>query len=123
MNDMNQLCNTSDKWTFNVLADSGSMEPEYPAQLHFCYGEKEGDETYNDPDIILNAIPMFEGFYSEVKELMKEKYSLESNKQLYHNNNSKKYYYRFLDIKTECNKFKSSLECSLLGYESNRSCL
>lgn len=99
MADMNRLCDSQDKWIINVMAASGAAEPEYPARVHFGYGGKKGDETYDDTNIMLNDVPMYEALYNDAKEMLKEQYGLESDKQLYHNNYNAAHYYRHLNVK------------------------
>lgn len=99
MDDMNRLCDSQDKWIINVMPASGSAEPEYPAQVHFGYGGKKGDETYDDPNIMLNDIPLFDALYNDAKAMLKEQYGLDSDKQLYHNNYNVAHYYRHLNVK------------------------
>lgn len=99
MDDMNRLCDLQDKWVINVMAASGAAEPNYPTQVHFGYGGKKGDETYDDPNIMLNDVPLFEAFYNDAKTMLKERYGLESDKQLYHNNSNSAHYYRHLNVK------------------------
>lgn len=99
MDDMNGLCDSHDKWIINVMAASGAAEPEYPTQVHFGYGGKRGDETYDDPNITLNDIPLFEALYNDAKAMLKKQYDLESDKQLYHNNSNAAYYFRHLCVK------------------------
>lgn len=99
MDDMNRLCNSKDKWIINVLAASGADEPEYPTQVHFGYGGKKGDETYDDPNIMLNDIPLFEALYNDAKDMLKKQYDIESDKQLYHNNYKAAHFYRHLSLK------------------------
>ena len=96
---MNRMCDSQDKWVINVMAASGAAEPEYPTQVHFGYGGKKGDGTYDDPNIMLNDVPLFEAFYNDAKTMLKEQYGLESDKQLYHNNYNSAHYYRHLNVK------------------------
>ena len=99
MSDINRLCDSSNKWIINVLAASGAAEPAYPTQVHFGYGSKKGDETYDDPEIMLNDVPTYDAFYREASAMLKEKFALDSDKQLYHNNYNANHYYRRLDVK------------------------
>lgn len=99
MSDINQLLDNEDKWVINILPASGSLEPEYPEQFHFSYGAKKGDTSYTDPNITLNDIATFDNIYSNVKNLLNNKYELEAEKQIRHNNASPAYYVRHLDKK------------------------
>jgi len=79
------------------MAASGGSEPVYPTQLHFTYGAKEGDETYNDPNITLNDIPVFDELFKDFSSVLESKYSLSADKQRYHNNAGPTYFARHLD--------------------------
>ncbi len=96
MDDLNRLLDSEDKWVFTILAASGGSEPAYPTQLHFTYGAKKGDETYDDPDITLNDIPTFKVMYDEFERLLQDKYGLSSDRQRYHTNANAGYFARHL---------------------------
>ncbi len=99
MADLNRLLDRSDKWIFTILAASGGSEPAYPTQLHFTYGAKKGDETYNDPNITLNDITTFDAMYKEFAALLENKYALSADRQRYHTNASAGYFARHLQQK------------------------
>lgn len=99
MNDLNRLTDSEDKWLITVMAASGSQEPEYPTQFHFEYGGKMGDETYDDPNITLNDIPLFDSLQKECSKMLEEKYGFLSDKQRYHSTNNPKLFARHLDHK------------------------
>lgn len=99
MDDMNLLADDENKWIFCVMAASGAEEPEFPTQFHFEYGGKKGDETYDDPNIMLNDIPLFDAFYKASAQMLEEKYGLLSDRQRYHNTNNPKIFARHLEHK------------------------
>jgi len=88
MADINRLAHTPNLWLLTVMAASGNQEPTYPTQLHFSYGAKKGDESYDDPNITIHDIPTFDAFYREFSSLMAAQYSLSCDCQRYHNNSS-----------------------------------
>lgn len=102
MSDLNGLVDSKDKWLFCVMPSSGSQEPEYPTQFHFGYGGKKGDESYDDPNITLNDIPLFDSLYKNCSKMLEEKYGFLSDGQRYHNTSNPKLFSRHLDHKVNC---------------------
>lgn len=99
MSDLNRLVDNENRWLFCLMPSSGSLEPEYPTQFHFGYGGKKGDETYDDPNITLNNIPLFDSLYKECSKMLEEKYGFLSDGQRYHNTSNPKLFARHLDYK------------------------
>jgi len=97
--DMNRLLCNEKKWVFTLLAASGAVEPELPTQVHFCYGGKKGDETYDDPNITLNDIPSFDALFKDVDSMLQKRYGWSADRQRYHDNSSSMYFARHLDWK------------------------
>ncbi len=115
MDDINRLCDDNDKWIINLMTASGADEPEYPTQIHFGYGSKKGDETYDDPNITIHDPISFEKFYVEVSEMLKETYDLYTDKQLYHNNYNQAHYYRHMNVRP--NVVNLRVACSVLCWD------
>ncbi len=113
MADLNKLVDSEHKWLFTLMAASGGSEPTYPTQLHFTYGAKEGDETYDDPNITLNDIPVFDAMFNDFAALLEKKYSLFADKQRYHNNARPTYFARHLNHKVNapCLRIAWSVIC------------
>ena len=113
MADLNKLVDSEHKWLFTLMAASGGSEPIYPTQLHFTYGAKEGDETYNDPNITLNDILVFDELFNDFSALLQNKYSLYADKQRYHNNARPTYFARHLEHKVNaiCLRIAWSVIC------------
>jgi len=113
MADLNRLLDSDKKWLFTIMAASGGSEPAYPTQLHFTYGAKEGDETYNDPNITLNDVATFDAMYKDFAALLESKYSLSADHQRYHNNSNATYIARQLDNKVNavCLRIAWSVLC------------
>ena len=93
------MANSKEHWIVTWLAASGANEPNFPTQFHFTYGAKKGDETYNDPNITINDIDMFEDLYQDFSNLLENKYQLFTDKQRYHTNASSKFFARQLENK------------------------
>lgn len=99
MADLNRLANCEDKWVVSILAASGVLEPNYPTQFHFSYGNQKGDETYSAPDMTIHNVSVFDTFYTDYTEFaqqMEQIYHLQADRQRYHNNASPAYFARHL---------------------------
>ena len=57
MKDIETLSAKEGSWVITMLAASGANEPEYPTQIHFCYGGAKGDEGFGAPDLLVHDIP------------------------------------------------------------------
>lgn len=84
LEDLNKMAFAEDHFVFYVLAASGGMEPKLPTQVHFNYGGKKGDETYNDPNRTLHKTEVFEAMYQDVANELKEQFDIDSDKQRYY---------------------------------------
>ncbi len=84
MADLNSMAYAEDHYVFYVLAASGGQEPKLPTQVHFNYGGKKGDETYNDPNRTLHRTEQFEEFFQDVSKDLKEQLDFGTDKQRYY---------------------------------------
>ncbi len=90
LEDLRQLTTGDDCWAFFVLAASGNQEPQYLTELHFNYGGKKGDETYNDPNITLYDTKTFEEFYQNASVKLLNDFEIGCDKQRYYNTSGSK---------------------------------
>lgn len=105
MTDLNQLANKEGHWLITLLVASGANEPAYPEQVHFCYGGKKGDETYDDPNITIHDVPLFEQMYQEMVNRLSSEFNIHCDKQRYHDSSNPKVFARHLDNKDKVNSF------------------
>lgn len=105
MTDLNQLANIEGHWLITLLVASGANEPAYPEQIHFCYGGKKGDETYDDPNITIHDVPLFEQMYQEMVNRLSSEFNIHCDKQRYHDSSNPKVFARHLDNKDKVNSF------------------
>lgn len=98
MADLNHLLDKEEKWVISILAASGGQEPSYPTEVHFTYGAKRGDETYDDPNITLNDIPAFDALFHSVEEMLAP-FGYSADHHRYHSNDNPIYFVRFLEHK------------------------
>lgn len=79
-----------------LLAASGALEPAYLTQLHFTYGGKQGDESYDGEKLTIHDIPQFDAMYKELSQALETDFELKSDRQRYHNTASPKLFTRHL---------------------------
>ncbi len=84
MADLNSMAYAEDHFVFYVLAASGGQEPKLPTEIHFNYGGKNGDETYDDPNRTLHRTEQFEAMYQDVSKRLKENLDYGTDKQRYY---------------------------------------
>lgn len=105
MDDLQSLVNREDHWLITLLVASGANEPAYPTQVHFTYGGKRGDESYDDPNITIHNVPLFEQMYQEVSERLNTAFNIQCDKQRYHDTSNQKLFTRHLEGNDKFNSF------------------
>ena len=94
MDDLRTLAPDKDSWIITIMAASGAQEPTLPTQIHFTCGVKKGDETYDDPNITVNDIPLYDSLWKNIAKALKEQFDFETDNQRYYDNASPKVYVR-----------------------------
>jgi hypothetical protein len=94
MDDLRTLAPNKDSWIITIMAASGAQEPTLPTQIHFTCGVKKGDETYDDPNITVNDIPLYDSLWKNIAKALKEQFDFETDNQRYYDNASPKVYVR-----------------------------
>ena len=97
--DLNMLTLGNNKVVVTLLAASGANEPVYPTQVHFGYGGKKGDESYDGADLTIKNVPLFDTMYKEMSDRLEKEFSIKCDRQRYHDSASKKMYLRHLENK------------------------
>lgn len=91
MADLRRLTAKEDSWAITLLAASGANEPEYPEQLHFEYGGKKGDNSFNSD---LTPSADLKRLYNDLSVSLAEQYGIKTANQKYHDTASPRNYYR-----------------------------
>ena len=91
MNDLRRLTSNEGSWAITLLAASGANEPEYPEQLHFEYGGKKGDDSFNS-DLAPSAD--LQRLFNALSVSLAERYGIKTANQKYHDTSSPRNYYR-----------------------------
>jgi len=94
MDDLRSLAPDKDSWIITLMAASGAQEPTLPTQIHFTCGVKRGDETYNDPNITINDIPLYDSLWKNIAKSLKEQFGFDTDNQRYYDNASPRVYVR-----------------------------
>lgn len=97
--DLNMLTRGNNKVVVTLLAASGANEPVYPTQVHFGYGGKKGDESYDGADLTIKNVPLFDTMYKEMSDRLEKEFSIKCDRQRYHDSASTKNYLRHLENK------------------------
>lgn len=97
--DLNMLTRGNNKVVVTLLAASGANEPVYPTQVHFGYGGKKGDESYDGADLTIKNVPLFDTMYKEMSDRLEKEFSIKCDRQRYHDSASAKIYLRHLENK------------------------
>ncbi len=84
LNDIDSLAKTEDSWVVFLLSASGGQEPVYPTQFHYIIGAQKGDETYNDPNITIKDVAVFDAMYNELTETIQSQFGLNSDRHKYY---------------------------------------
>lgn len=94
MDDLRTLAPDKDSWIITIMAASGAQEPTLPTQIHFTCGLKKGDETYNDPNITVHDIPLYDSLWKNIAKSLKDQFGFETDNQRYYDNASPRVYVR-----------------------------
>lgn len=97
--DLNMLTRGNNKVVVTLLVASGANEPVYPTQVHFGYGGKRGDESYDGADLTIKNVPLFDTMYKEMSDRLEKEFSIKCDRQRYHDTASTKMYLRHLENK------------------------
>ncbi len=118
LEDLRTLTAGDDRWAFFVLAASGNAEPQYPTEVHFNYGGKAGDETYDDPNITLHDTKAFEAFEQDVAAQLQAQFEIGSDKQRYYSTSGAKNIMRKLGDKV--NAISLRIAWRIAAWDINR---
>lgn len=92
---MSDLCSFNSKWIITLLASSGYNEPDYPEQLHFGYGGKKGDETWETD--IMHEPGTMQQLYESLSSRIETDYGFKSECQKNYDTASPRNYIRHID--------------------------
>ncbi len=120
MDDINSLANAEDHWVFYILAASCGQEQQLPTQIHFNYGGKKGDESYDDPALTLHDTTLFEDFYQDLSARLKTDFNLDTDKQRYYGTAGPRNIMRKLTHADRVNSVSIRLACSVGCWDLRR---
>lgn len=113
ISDIDLLSNQPDSWVITILAATGVSSR--PHQFHFCYSSKRHDTTYDDDKKTFVDVATFDKIYSEVEHTMRERFSLNSDKNEYYAVDPKKNISNYLKCH---NYFNLRVECRVCYFDS-----
>jgi len=62
--------------------------------IHWAYGAKRGDSTYDDPNITIHDVKTFDNMQKAMGEMLDKEYSLKTDCQQYHDNSNPQLFVR-----------------------------
>lgn len=109
--DIDRLSSQPDSWVITILGAMGLQSR--PHQFHFCYSSQKHDATYYDANKSFVDVETFDKIYTDVERTMREKFSLNSDKNEYYAVNAKNISH-YLKCK---NTFNLRVECKVCYFD------
>lgn len=117
--DLRKLTSRPGAWTLTVLASSGSLDPEYPTQLHLQIGGKKGDASMNGNNLLVTDTGRYEKFYGLLCETMKRDFNIDTDHQQYHDSTNPNIFARKAGL-TNGNNIIMRVEWDKMLWDPNR---
>ena len=123
MKDIETLSAKEGSWVITMLAASGANEPEYPTQIHFCYGGAKGDEGFGAPDLLVHDIPAADKLMSSIETALNGQYGISCDRQRYHSSDRPGIFARHLKNKDSVNSLIIRAAWSITCYNPRRTAI
>lgn len=120
MADLNSITSRNDSWVITLLPSSGANEPEFPSQFHIGYGGAKGDTTFDGQDLLVKDIARADKLFKDIETTIENNYGYTTDRQLYHNTNSKELYLRKLVNSKNVNGFVLRIAWSVFLWNSRK---
>lgn len=92
MADLRRLTDREGAFCWTILACSGALDVSHPTQFHFSTGRPKGDESFEGEGFYVKDMSAFKQFYHHFSQIVKERYGLASDHNLYYEICSPKLY-------------------------------
>lgn len=123
MKDIETLSAKEGSWVITMLAASGANEPEYPTQIHFCYGGAKGDEGFGAPDLLVHDIPAADKLMGAIETALNGQYGICCDRQRYHSSDRPGIFARHLKNKDSVNSLIIRAAWSITCYNPRRTAI
>ena len=95
--DINRLSSRPDSWVITLL--EAASPKTRPTQIHFSYNTNKHDASYDDPKAKIQDYDTLDKLYNEIESVMREKLSLNCDKNEWYAINPKTHVGAFIDCK------------------------
>lgn len=118
--DLERLLNRPKAWGVTVLSASGALEPVLPTNIHLTIGGPKGDTRFAGDDLMVHDEATYRKFHDDVVAVMKERFDLTTDHQVYHNSNNPRLFLRKINLNEDVNNVMIRIEWDKILYDPRR---
>ena len=118
--DLERLLNRPKSWGVTVLAASGALEPVLPTNIHLTIGGPKGDTRFAGDDLMVHDEVTYRKFHDDVVAVMKERFDLTTDHQVYHSSNNPRLFLRKINLNEDVNNVMIRIEWDKILYDPHR---
>ena len=118
--DLELLLNRPKAWGVTVLAASGALEPVLPTNIHLTIGGPKGDTRFAGDDLVVHDEATYRKFHDDIVALMKERFDLTTDHQVYHSSNNPRLFVRKINLNDDVNNVMIRIEWEKILYDPRR---
>ena len=118
--DLERLLNRPKAWGVTVLSASGALEPVLPTNIHLTIGGPKGDTRFAGDDLMVHDEATYRKFHDDVVAVMKERFDLTTDHQVYHSSNNPRLFLRKINLNEDVNNVMIRIEWDKILYDPRR---
>lgn len=118
--DLERLLNRPKAWGVTVLSASGALEPVLPTNIHLTIGGPKGDTRFAGDDLMVHDEATYRKFHDNVVAVMKERFDLTTDHQVYHSSNNPRLFLRKINLNEDVNNVMIRIEWDKILYDPRR---
>lgn len=118
--DLERLLNRPKAWGVTVLSASGALEPVLPTNIHLTIGGPKGDTRFAGDDLMVHDEATYRKFHDDVVAVMKERFDLTTDNQVYHSSNNPRLFLRKINLNEDVNNVMIRIEWDKILYDPRR---
>lgn len=118
--DLKNLLNRENAWSFDILASSGALENAFDTEFHFGIGNAKGDESFGGDNIFVKDITKYKNFYDHFSKIMKDKFGIETDNGKYHSYANPKMWPRIIEMEKDVNSVMLRVAWSVMLWNDKR---
>ena len=118
--DLSNLMNKPDSWSFDILPASGAQEIEYDTQFHFGIGNAKGDESFEGADLLVKDVARYKRFFDVFSEKIQTNFEMLCDNGKYHATNNPALWMRQLGLPPDSNSVVTRIAWSAMLWNDKR---